>query len=288
VFGEVSAPSLANYTMRRNAEENGGDLPLGVKAVYKYFYMDDGLPSSDSREETIEMRKQMTELLLRGGFHLQKWLTNHPEVLATIPVEDRSPRFLELSENKLPTDRALGVTWDAQEDVFRFNALKREAATTKRSILSQAFSVWDSRGLLLPFSIRSKIILQNLNRLKYEWDDELKEADLREWREWFKESELLETVQIPQALFRRNEPFRETNLQVFCDASQDTYGACAYLRREFEGNVVECRLVTGKGRVAPLTAQSICRLELMGALNAARLAETLAVELMTKIEKITF
>ena len=153
------------------------------------------------------------QVISEGGAH-----PLHP-LPRSAPVEDRSPRFLELSENKLPTDRALGVTWDAQEDVFRFNALKREAATTKRTILSQAFSVWDPRGRLLPFSIRSKIILQNLNRLKYGWDDELKEADLREWRKWFKESELLETVQIPPALFRRNEPFRETNLHVFCDAS---------------------------------------------------------------------
>ena len=62
-------------------------------------------------------------------------------------------------------------------------------------------------------------------------------------------------------------------------------------RREFEDNVVECRQVAGKGRVAPLNEQSVCRLNLwpvMGALNAASLAETLAVELMTKIEKITF
>ena len=116
----------------------------------------------------------------------------------------------------------------------------------------------------------------------------MKEADLREWREWFKESELLETVQIPRALFFRNEPFPETNLHVFCDASQDAYGACACLRREFKDNMVECRLVAGKGRVAPLKAQSICRLELMAALIAARLAETVAAELMTKIEKITF
>ena len=93
--GEVSAPSRANYTMRRNADENGEDLPLGVEAVYKHFYMDDGLPSTDSREEAIEMRKQMTELLRR--FHLHKWLTNDPDVLATIPEQDRSPRFLELS-----------------------------------------------------------------------------------------------------------------------------------------------------------------------------------------------
>ena len=51
VFGEVSVPSRVNYTMRRNADENGGDLPFGVKAVYKHFYMDDGLPSTNSREE---------------------------------------------------------------------------------------------------------------------------------------------------------------------------------------------------------------------------------------------
>ena len=176
-FGEVSAPSGANYAIRRNADENG-DLTLGVKAVYKHFYMDDGLPSTNSREEAIEMRKQMTELLRRGGFRLHKWLRNDPEVLATIPEQDRSPRFLELSENKLPTDRALGVVWDAEEDVLKFTGLHRDAGTTKRKILSQVFSVWDPRGLLLPFSIRSKIILQNLNRMKYGWDDELMEDDL--------------------------------------------------------------------------------------------------------------
>ena len=75
LFGEVSAPSRANYTMRRNADENGGGLPLGVKAVYKHFSMDDGLPSTFSREEAIEMRKQMTELLRRGGFRLHKQTT---------------------------------------------------------------------------------------------------------------------------------------------------------------------------------------------------------------------
>lgn len=43
-----------------------------------------------------------------------------------------------------------------------------------------------------------------------------------------------------------------------------------------------------KGQVEPLKAQSICRLELMGALVAMRLAETLVSEIMMKIQKITF
>ena len=109
VFGKVSAASRANYTMRRNTDENGEDLPLVVKAVYQHFYMDDGLPSTDSREEAIEMRKQTTELLRRGGFRLHKWLKNDPDVLAIIPEQDRSPRFLKLSEDKLPTDRTLVI-----------------------------------------------------------------------------------------------------------------------------------------------------------------------------------
>ena len=79
------------------------------------------------------MRKQMTELLRRGGFRLRKGLTNDPEVLATIPEQDRSPRFLELSEDKLPTDRALGITWDAQEDVFKFNGIKGDQSTTEKN-----------------------------------------------------------------------------------------------------------------------------------------------------------
>ena len=148
--------------------------------------------------------------------------------------------------------------------------------------------MWDPPGLLLPFSIRSKIILQNLNRIKYEWDDELKEADVREWREWYKEAEKLDEVRIPRALLCEKKPIRETALHVFCDANKDAYGACAYLRRAFTDDTVECSLIAGKGRVSPLKSQSICRLELMGALIAVRLTETLVKEMMTKIEKIPF
>ena len=91
--------------------------------------------------------------------------------MATIPEQERSPRFLELSEDKLPTDRTWGVIWDAKEDMLWFTGLKGDLGTTRRKILSQAFSFWDPRGLLLPFT------------MKYGWDDELKEADLQEWRE---------------------------------------------------------------------------------------------------------
>ena len=158
VFGEVSSPSTANYIMRKNAEENGADLPLGVKAVEKHLYMDDSLPSTNSRDEAIEMRKQMMKLLSCRWFHVHKWLTNDAAVLATIPGEDRSPSCLEVSNCKLPTDRTLGVMWDAEKDVFKFLSPVDTLGETKQQILSQSFSIWDPRGLILAFFYLSQSV----------------------------------------------------------------------------------------------------------------------------------
>ena len=102
------------------------------------------------------------------------------------------------------------------------------------------------------------------------------------------EVEKLEEVRIPRTFFQEQKPIRETALHVFCDASQDAYGACTYLRRAFTDDTVECSLIAGKGRVSPLKLLSICWLELMGALVAVRLAETLVKEMTAKIEKIIF
>ena len=100
------------------------------------------------------------------------------------------------------------------------------------------------------------------------------------------EAEELDEVKIPRALLNCDKVIRKTTLHVFCDASQNAYDACAYLRRELEDETVECRLVARKGRATPLKAQSICRLELIGALIVVHLYETL--EMMTKIEKVVF
>ena len=115
----------------------------------------------------------------------------------------------------------MGITWDAQEDVLKFTGPKTDAGTTMRNISIQAFSVWDPQGRLLPFSIRSKIIPQNLNRMKYKKNYELKEADLREWSKWHKEAGELDGVKVPGALVGEDKIFRKNTLHVLCDASQE-------------------------------------------------------------------
>ena len=90
-------------------------------------------------------------------------------------------------------------------------------------------------------------------------------------------------MRIPRVLLQEQKLARETALHVFCNASRNAYGACAYLRRAFIDDTVECSLIAGKGRVAPFKPQSICRLELMGALGAVRLTQTLVVTMKKKM-----
>ncbi|GFT54633.1 integrase catalytic domain-containing protein [Trichonephila clavipes] len=58
---------------------------------------------------------------------------------------------------------------------------------------------------------------------------------------------------------------------IFCDASKLAYGAAAYVKVRKQNEVL-VNLITSKTRVAPLKAVTLPRLELLGALVAARLS----------------
>ena len=69
--------------------------------------------------------------------------------------------------------------------------------TPKRRLLTLIFAC---------LCFKKSLLIKNLNCMKYGWDDELKEADLREWREWRKEAEKLDKVRIPRALLQGQKP----------------------------------------------------------------------------------
>ena len=48
--------------------------------------------------------------------------------------------------------------------------------------------------------------------MKCGWDVELKEAAIREWREWCKEAEELDEVKVPRVLLNCDKVIRETIL----------------------------------------------------------------------------
>ncbi|KER30449.1 hypothetical protein T265_13163, partial [Opisthorchis viverrini] len=77
------------------------------------------------------------------------------------------------------------------------------------------------------------------------------------------------------------------SLHIFSDASEVGYGAVAYLRCE-SLRQVDCSLLMGKARVAPLKSVTIPRLELQAAVLAVRLMRHLVKQLEVRFDNIYF
>lgn len=75
----------------------------------------------------------------------------------------------------------------------------------------------------------------------------------------------------------------EVEMHGFCDASEQAYGACVYVRSKDASGKWHSRLLCAKTRVAPLKAATIPRLELNGALLLAELVNKVAESWMDSV-----
>ena len=266
VFGAASSSCAVNYALRKCADDSEIDYPAAAAAVYKNFYVDDLLTSLETREEADQLKESLTEMLERGGFKLTKWIVPHQQRSCMTEARD-----LDLDD--LPVERALGVHWNIVEDSFVFKVTRMNNPCTKRGILSQVSSVFDPLGMLTPFVMRAKCLLQRVWSGGYGWDEEIDDARLiTEWMNWLDEIADLQQFNM-QRFYRRDSAQPVTcQLHVFADASCTGFGAVAYFRLVGEDGSIWCSFVAAKGRVAPLKQLTIPRLELQAAVMATRLA----------------
>ena len=69
---------------------------------------------------------------------MNKWLSNDKDVFDSIPVEERHAEAIErsLDQGMLPTERALGVTWDLEADHLIIRTSHKCRPATTRGLLS--------------------------------------------------------------------------------------------------------------------------------------------------------
>uniref|UniRef100_A0A182PX55 Uncharacterized protein n=1 Tax=Anopheles epiroticus TaxID=199890 RepID=A0A182PX55_9DIPT len=136
-------------------------------------------------------------------------------------------------------------------------------------------SLFDPLGLLAPVLILGRIIMQDLWRSGMEWDAETGDREFVKWQQWISLLPGIRALSIPRWYISGagDVQCETTQLHVFTDASEQTYGCAAYFRFHTKGGI-HCSLVMARRKVAPLKHQSIPRLELEAALLGARLART--------------
>ncbi|GFW03164.1 integrase catalytic domain-containing protein [Trichonephila clavipes] len=142
---------------------------------------------------------------------------------------------------------------------------------TKRFILQAVGKIFGPLGLISPFTVRMKCLLLDLWKEEIQWDGPLPTHIEKEWKKWCEELPHLRNLKIPRLVLDSTLLEDDVELHSFCDASKKAYGAAIYLRTKSR-NGISVKLVTSKSRVAPLNCVTLPRLELLGALVAARLA----------------
>ena len=168
LFGGIWSASVACYALKRTAEDNVQRYrPEVIRAVLDNFYVDDLLQSVDTTDDAIAMTKELREILATRGFNLTKWLSNDRNVLQSIPSEHRAAnvRHLDLQLDKLPGERALGVSWMPDTDNFSVSVYEKPAVMTKRGLCSMYSSVYDPLGFVTPFVLIARLLY------RHEWRD---------------------------------------------------------------------------------------------------------------------
>ena len=136
-------------------------------------YVDDCLALIASEDKSVSLYHDLSAICALGGFKLTKWISNSRNVLAVILQEEgaKEVKDLDLDNDTLPMERALGVQWCVQSDTFKFKITINDMPLTRRRLLSTVNSIHDPLGILAPVVLFAKKVLQDQCRKGLGWDD---------------------------------------------------------------------------------------------------------------------
>jgi len=129
---------------------------------------------------------------------LHNFTSNSKEVIVKIAPEDRAKgvKDLDLHNDVLPIERALGIQWCMESDTFQFWIVLQDKPLARRGILSTVSSVYGRLGYLAPVILTERQILQGLYQDKSDWDDLVPEPLRHSWERWRNSLHHLEELKI--------------------------------------------------------------------------------------------
>jgi len=189
IFGAVSSPSIANYALKLTADrtDEAGKLLAG-KTIRNNFYIDDCLKSCNDVNTAIQFIEDLSDILAEQGFNLTKFVSNHTDFLASVPIHKRATNHgkcnLDFEQN---TTRALGMLWHLHDDTFRISPQLKNTALNRSGLLSKVCSLYDPSGFLSPFILPAKRIIQELCKdVSIGWGSEIPPECMVKWEKWEK------------------------------------------------------------------------------------------------------
>ncbi|XP_041839808.1 uncharacterized protein LOC121638843 [Melanotaenia boesemani] len=290
-FGTTSSPCCATFALHKHVKDNSAGHEDIVQTLVESFYVDNCLRSFPDATSAKALVDRMRCLLASGGFEIRQWASNNPSVVSHLPAEAKSQatELWLLEKHVDPQEPALGLSWHCSSDLLGFRIRPLEpAAPTMRHMYRVLATQYDPLGFMLPYTTLAKVLIRKLWSKQRDWDDPNLPPDIvAAWIDWEKELPEMATMFFSRRYTPPEFPIGDAtyNLHVFCDASEQAYGAVSYLVVE-SMKQVHVTFVMARSRVAPKRQLSMPRLELCAALAGAQLASLLQKELTLPLKTI--
>ena len=188
--------------------------------------------------------------------------------------------------------KLLGLPCFPEADTFvieqkMFHKIKLDEKTNQRKLLRFVVSIFDPLGIITPFTIRFRKVLQAAWNHGPKWDKPLQLDENSDFENLKKELSSVQDVHLPRKLL--NEiPISSIELHTFTAASELALSAVSYLRIEHIDESVSVAFVIGKARVAPIKRMAIPSMELQAAVYGAQLAQFVKDEMDIEIQNKFF
>ena len=118
------------------------------------------------------------------------WSSNCASVLNNISHSNNSSNLVKIDGTD-NSEKVLGLRWLNQPDELAFNLndnkITRDLSEglrkpTKREFLGIIMSIFDPLGLLSPFTIQARILMQEIWSSKINWDEVLLDLEFSRWK----------------------------------------------------------------------------------------------------------
>ncbi|GBM42553.1 hypothetical protein AVEN_140270-1 [Araneus ventricosus] len=271
-FGVNCSPFILAATIRTHLKKYPH---LEVTQKLNDLYVDDFLCSVETLPKAKEYYKDASQILKEAGMNLRKWVTSSPDLERWWKNNEVDYRGC-VAESEV-TQKMLGLVWNHHLDCLKVDigniSNMKGTYLSKRSVLRICGMLFDPLGMLTPFTVRMKLLLQNTWERDLKWNEPLP-LDIHEtFQSWLDEVDTVSQISLSRPYFLNTET-EPAEIHIFSDASPKAYGCVAYFRKVTDGTI-SSSFIVAKCRLAPLKKLSLARLELMGALVSARLAEYL-------------
>ena len=265
LFGAVCSPFMLNAALHCHLAQNSS--PTAQKMLAN-LYVDNIISGCISESEAISYYNEARSVMSGAHLNLRSWASNSSQLM------DQANRD-KVADTNNPVN-VLGLQWNTRSDTLSLASKSSipsiTSLITKREVLKESSKVFDPLGLLSPVTIQAKCFMQSLWQRNIDWDEPLSEEDQQQWLKIAENIQEARCLQISRQYFPSVGASEQPDtLHVFADASLRAYGAVAFL---CSGKSTS--FVMAKSRVAPLKPLTLPKLELMGALTAARLCDFIA------------